>query len=143
MKQWLPPRKIKLSKPVYPDFISRWEGDGIVVSDYFMKLYKKSGLKGISAFNPLEVTEVNSLKKDPIRPPLYYDAIPVISNAQIDHRKSKIKGYKHEHKCLLCDPEGITVSTINSIYLNWIGWEGEDIFRLHELDSVDIRYTEL
>jgi len=133
MKQWMPPRKIKLTKPKYPDYVSYWAGDGIVVSERFKKAYEISGLKGITVFNPLEVVKVSYMKENSPISPQYYDAIPAVSFAKVDNRKSKIKGYKNEPKCSLCNPRGKTVSTIKGITLDWSGWEGEDIFRLHEL----------
>ena len=132
-KQWMHPRKIKLSKPKYPDYISYWAGDGIIVSERFKEAYEKSGLKGITLFSPVEVVKVSRIKENSPKPPNYYDAMPTISFAKVDDSKSIIKGRRQEHKCSLCNPRGKTTDLIRSITLDWSGWRGEDVFRLHEL----------
>ena len=135
MKCWLPPRRIKLTNTLYPDYISRWAGDGMMVSEHFKEKYEQSGLSGIATFNPVEVVSVCG-EKHPDTLPIYFDAIPVISAAVIDHRRSKITGYKHEHRCTLCDPKGQTKSKIHGIMLDDSKWNGEDIFRIYELGGI-------
>ena len=56
MRRWLPPLKVKLSKPVYGDFVFG-SISKFLVSECFEKKYETSRLTGIVSFEPVEIVK--------------------------------------------------------------------------------------
>jgi hypothetical protein len=128
----LEPRKVILSKPKYADFI---RGQKFLVSENFKSLYEQSGLKGVKAFIPVEVSKIRYMRENSPLPPRYYVLDLVYSYARVDMDKSIIKGQPLEEwqNCSLCEPFGVTKSEIKGIHIDDTNWGGEDIFHLHEM----------
>lgn len=127
---WAEPRKAILSRPKYGDFVS---GNEFLVSEQFKEAYKKSGLKGVERFVPVEIIKVRHIRNNPPVPPKYFSLELGYSFARIDINKSVILGQYDERYCDLCNPFSCTKDKIDGIYIDDTNWEGEDIFHLHEM----------
>ena len=129
---WFEPRKIKLSKPKYGDFVY---GVRLLVSENFKNAYEKSNLKGIKEFLPVNVVKVNRLGKKPLPEMRYYTINLMYSFATIDLDKSKIYGKPMGRYCELCKRTGIWINEIDGLYIDDSNWKGEDIFHIYEMGS--------
>ncbi|MEA4826010.1 MAG: hypothetical protein VB130_05185 [Clostridium sp.] len=125
MRKWLPPLKVKLSKPSYGDFVF---GTFItcLVSEKFKQQYEISGLKGIKTFEAVEIIKVNGKKTTSMQPPQYYNVQFEKSKAKIDELKSKFVR-DGEVECDACRIGGV-VCSFDGIFLEEGTWEGQDIF---------------
>lgn len=129
---WIEPRRVKLSKPKYGDFVY---GLRMLVSENFKNAYEKSKLKGIKEFLPVNVMKVNYLGKKPFPQTRYYSISLMYSLAKVDLNKSKITGQVRERHCDLCMPKRTTIDEVDGLYIDDSNWKGEDIFHLYEMGS--------
>jgi len=125
MRKWLPPLKVKLSKPSYGDFVF---GSFVtfLVTERFRKGYEASKLNGIVSFEAVEVTKVNRKRESSPEPPDYYYVSIVRSKAAIDEEKSKV--IRDEPiTCNHCRAGGI-IKSQKGVFFEENTWSGEDIF---------------
>jgi len=132
--KWLEPRKMRLTNSKYPDRLTAWLSEPMVISEKVKEAYEQEGLLGIRKFIPIEVVKVSRMRKNSPKPPKYFSAeIDYTTNIQFDVAKSVIVGQKHDWSCELCNPLGITYDKIIKISLNVSGWKGEDVFKVFAL----------
>ena len=137
-KEWLEPRKIRLSNTRYADHLYYWFCNyPFVVSERFVEVYKESNLSGIKEFLPLEVVKVSRMRKNSPKPPRYFIAtIPFTKNVTIDVDKTIVVGKDRDWKCELCSPFGKVRDHFEKLTLNTTNWSGEDIFEVYNLGIV-------
>jgi hypothetical protein len=124
MRKWLPPRKFKLSKPSYGDFVFG-TFPAFLVSERFRKEYERSGLNGIVNFEDVEVVKIMGKRLNLLQPPRYFNVTIVRSKALIDEEKSKLIR-NEEPQCNFCRTS--IIKSFNGVFLSPNTWGGEDIF---------------
>lgn len=135
--EWMSPRKIKLTGHNYPDRLTSWLSEPLVVSERFVNLYKSSPLIGVSEFAPIDFVIVSQSTSRMDSIPHYYCAkTKYTTGVKIDPIHSEIYGQAYGWTCNTCNPFGTTVDRINSIVLDTEHWNGEDIFRVYGLGIV-------
>ena len=136
MLKWLEPRRMRLTNPKYPDRLTAWLSEPMVVSEKVKEAYEQEGLTGVREFVPVEVVKVSRMTKRSTKPPKYFSAeIGFAANVRLDIAKSKIVGQKHDGSCELCDPWGKTRDKIVKLALNASEWKGEDVFKVFSLSA--------
>ncbi len=125
MRKWLPPLKVKLSKPSYGDFVFGTFTTFLVTED-FKREYEISGLTGIVSFESVEIVKVNRNRDSSSKMPTYYYVSIVRSKAVIDEIKSKIKR-DGDIRCNYCRTGGV-IKSLKGIFFEDNTWSGEDIF---------------
>jgi hypothetical protein len=125
MRKWMPPLKAKLSKPLYGDFVFGTFSN-FLTSERFKKGYMNSGLKGIKAFEVVEIIKIGHMNKNSPQPPIYYNVLITISGAKIDEEKS-VFVREGEIDCDFCRVGGI-IKSFKRIIIKEYTWEGYDIF---------------
>lgn len=137
MLKWLEPRIIRLTNTKYPDRLTSWLSDPMVISEEVKLAYTQEGLIGINAFIPVEIAKVAHKKENSLLPPKYYCAdINYTLNVRIDVEKSEIIGQKYDWSCELCNPWGTTIDRIIKISLDTSSWKGEDVFKVYSVGVV-------
>ena len=136
LKKWEAPRKIELSNSNYPDRLSDWIPEPLVVSQRFVDLYRKSDLIGISQFIKIDSILVKNSKSNLCPPDYYVAMIDFTTNVSIDVQKSNIVGQKYGWSCPICNPLGTTVDSVNRLVLNTDEWNGTDVFRVYGIGVV-------
>ncbi len=135
MREWLPPYKIKLSKPKFGDFIFG-TFIGVIFSEKVKNVILKNNIKGINS-----ISEVELFYKKSCVETFYYPKIEMI-NAFVDYSKINIKG---DVGCSTCQRGGriITdvvtydsISFLNSSVIN------EDIFYTSSLGQAHLFISE-
>lgn len=130
-KEWLAPRKIRLTSTKFPDRLTHWLPEPLVVSGRFCEAYRKSGLSGIERFLPITVVKVGKRATLPSAVPDYYCArIPFIENVCIDDTRSEITGQPYGWSCALCNPLGTTRDHVMNLALTVSG-PHPDIFQVY------------
>lgn len=135
MRKWLQPRKVKLSKPSFGDFVYG-TFPAFLVSERFREEYNRSGLNGILNFDEVEVVKVNNKRFDLLNPPQYYHVTIVRSKSLIDEELSKLVR-DGEPECNVCRTGGI-LQSLDGIFLLPGTWGGEDIFYANGLSGIII-----
>lgn len=125
LREWLSPRKVKLSKPSYGDFVFGTFST-FLCSDNVKEEYVKLGLKGIIEFQEVEIVKVNKKKATSSESPKYYNAKIRRGNARINEELSKFIREDQENFCEVCRTG--TIRSFNGIYIESDTWNGEDIF---------------
>ena len=64
MLKWLEPRKMRLTNSKYPDRLTAWLSEPMVISEKFKKAYEQEGLIGIKKFIPIEVVKIARVTKN-------------------------------------------------------------------------------
>lgn len=136
LKKWESPRKIKLSNSNYPDRLSDWIPEPLVVSQKFVDLYRNSDLIGISQFIKIDTILVKNSKSNLCPPDYYIATIDFTTNVSIDVQKSIIIGQKYGWSCQTCNPLGTTVDSVKRLVLNTDEWNGADVFRVYGIGVV-------
>lgn len=132
--KWLEPRKMRLTNSKYPDRLTSWLSEPMVISEKVKEAYEQEGLIGIRKFIPIEVVKISRMRKNSPPPQKYFSAeIDFTTNIQIDVTKSVIVGQKNDRSCELCNPLGMTHDKIIKLSLNVSGWKGEDVFKVFSL----------
>jgi len=123
--RWLQPYKVKLLKPKFGDFVFGLI-EPFLASENFMNKYLKSGLKGITKFEKVEVVKINWMKSNTSPPPNYYYVSLIRSKTRIDEKRSKFKR-KGKIECEKCRTGG-TIENYEGYYFEEGTYDGEDIF---------------
>jgi len=132
MLKWLEPRKIRLTNTKYPDRLTSWLPQSIVVSEHVVQAYTEEGLRGIRKFIPIEVVSVSRRTKNSLPPPKYFVAeIEYTLNVRVDTANTIVAGSKHDWSCVLCNPWGTTCDQLSKLSLNAEKWQGEDVFKVY------------
>lgn len=134
-REWLPPRKVKLSNPLYGDFVFGTFST-FLVSKNFKEKYLESEISGIKEFQPVEIVKIQNLKKLPKDIPQYYNVLIERSHAQIDSDKSNyIREGWEKKSCAYCKAGGV-IKSLNGVYLLPNTWKGEDVFYINGLPGI-------
>jgi len=137
MLRWMEPRKMRLSNSKYPDRLTAWLSEPMVVSERVKDAYEQEGLTGIREFIPVEVVKVSRMTKNSPKTPKYFSAeIDRTTYVRIDVTKSVIIGQKYDWSCELCNPRGATCDKIVKLSLNALEWKGEDVFKVFSVGVV-------
>lgn len=123
-RKWLPPLKVKLSKPSYGDFVFGTFST-FLASEHFKQKYQTTGLKGILNFEPVEITKVNYKKPNSLIPPQFYNVVVARSKTRVDEIKSKFVR-EGNVECDVCRSGVIT--SFEGVFLIKDIWDGKDIF---------------
>ncbi|GAC1475297.1 MAG: hypothetical protein NVSMB9_27480 [Isosphaeraceae bacterium] len=102
-------------------------GDDLIISERFMQIYKKSGLRGLLSFDPATIIKVVHYRGKPKEQlPLYYKAYVIRSSTTIDQEAS---GYVWEDKSKIC-PECLfdTLKRYRGLVIKEETWTGDDVF---------------
>lgn len=126
MRKWLPPLKVKLSKPSFGDFVFG-SFSGFLGSERFLGAFDASGLSGVASLTPVEVVRVGRSKLPVLTPSYYYVSIRS-DGAIVDGVKSKIIR-EGGVLCQSCRTGGI-IRSLEGVFLEEGSWKGDDIFRL-------------
>lgn len=122
MREWLSPRKVKLSKPLFGDFVFGTFAT-FLCSERFKVAFEKSSLKGILEFQDT-VKVINSCKEK-VQPPRYYHVKVKRGGARIDEIKSNLIREPEE----LCETCRVgTIKSFEAVYIETNTWNGDDIF---------------
>jgi hypothetical protein len=126
--RWLPPYRVSLEKPKYADFIYG-TFDTMLVSENFKNRYEGSGLRGITAFHPVEIVKIGRLKPDSPPPPKYYYIEIIRTKTRIDEERSQLVRELDEGEdyCKVCRIGG-EIKSYRGAYIIESTWTGEDIF---------------
>ena len=134
MLKWLEPRKMRLTNSKYPDRLTAWLPEPMVISEKFKEVYEQEGLTGIRKYIPIEVVKISRITKNsPVAPKYFSAEIDYTTNIRLDVAKSVIIGQKGDWSCELCNPYGTTCDKIMKLSLNVSEWKGEDIFKVYSL----------
>jgi len=136
VREWLEPRKMRLTNTRYPDRLSNWLSEPLVVSERFKELFLKEALRGISSFNPIEVVKVSHSPMKSSFPKYYQARIDYSTEISVDASATLIQGQPYDGSCSLCNPFGSTVDKINRLVLDVSGWTGSDILRVYGIGVV-------
>ncbi len=123
MKAWLPPYKVKMSRPYLGDFITG-SVQYIIVSDNFRKAYIDAGLKGLNEFYKVDLYYKRKLIEDK----QYFFSPVSLSNARVDIIKSGIQFENGNDLCKLCQNGQGIISHMNGILFENPEAVEEDIF---------------
>ncbi|MDF2984708.1 MAG: hypothetical protein K0R50_218 [Eubacterium sp.] len=125
MRRWLPPFNVKLSKPSYGDFVFG-TFTTFLVSEVFKQKYESADLKGILAFEPIDVVKVKRVKLLSPTPPQFYNVVVTRSKTRIDEVKSMFVR-DGDVECDTCRTGG-AISSFQGVYLLQETWDRYDIF---------------
>ena len=137
MLKWLEPRKIRLTNSKYPDRLTAWLPQSIVVSERVVQAYEQEGLRGVKNFTPVEVVKVSRMGKNSPPPPRYFSVnVDFTLDVRRDEANTIIIGDKHDWSCELCHPKGTTCSQLLRLSLHTENWQGEDIFKVYAVGVI-------
>lgn len=126
MREWLPPRKVRLSKPFYGDFVFGTFST-FLCSENFKEKFIKYGLTGITKFQEVEVVKISKKRPNSPQPPRYYNVKIVRGKGRIDEKLSKvIREEDDKIDCQVC--RSGTIESFKGVFLEEGSWGGEDIF---------------
>lgn len=125
MREWVSPRKVKLSKPSFGDFVFGTFAT-FLCSERFKVEYEKSGLKGIVEFQDVDTVKVKNSRKEKVQPPKYYHVKIKRGGARIDEIKSNLIREPGEELCQICKVG--TIKSFEAVYIENNTWNGDDIF---------------
>ena len=135
--KWLEPRKMRLTSTKYPDRLTTWLAEPMVVSKQVMEVYKQDQLTGIQEFIPIKVVRVARVREEtPLLPEYFCGEIAFTTSVQIDLNNTKIDGQKCDWRCELCNPRGTTMDKISKLSLDTAKWDGDDVFKVYGLGAV-------
>ena len=123
MRQWLSPRKLKLSKPIFGDFVFGTFST-FLCSERFKLAYEKSSLRGILEFQDVVTAKVKNSNKEKVHPPRYHHVKIKRGGAIIDENKSNLIRETGEELCKTCRVG--TIKSFEAVYIET--WNGDDIF---------------
>lgn len=134
MLKWEPPRKMRLVGTKYPDRLSEWLMEPLVLSERFIEAYQRAKLSGISTFSEIEV--VRKKATAPPAPRYYLAEVDYSQSVCIDLHRTILYGEKNDWSCAVCNPFGSTCSHITHLALNTAKWDGTDLFRVYAVGTV-------
>ncbi len=123
--KWLPPYKVKLTKPIFGDFVFG-SVHPFLASENFKNKYIKSNLKGILKFDKVEIVKINRIKKDALFSPNYYYVSIVRSQTRIEETISKFERTE-KVKCDKCRTGGI-IKNYKGYFFEKGTYDNNDIF---------------
>jgi hypothetical protein len=127
MLSWLPPFRLEIETwgRHFGDLART--GDELVVSQRFVEVFQKHGLRGIDHFEPVEVVRVicHGVKLQ-MPPPQYFKATIVRSSTTIDQEASGYVWENESNRCQVCLFD--TLKRYRSTIVNITTWTGDDIF---------------
>lgn len=132
MLKWLPPYRVEMDTwgDHFGDFAFGGGCEWFLVSDRFRSIYVRSGLKGLSGFDPVEVTKITRHnKKLRGNPPQYFKVDVVRSQTAVDQALSGFEWSEGASICPVCliPKEGV-IKRWSGIVIRSESWQGEDIF---------------
>lgn len=135
--QWIEPRKIRLTSGKYPDRLSHWLHEKLVVSERFVECYQAEGLTGITAFQPIEIVKAAGKNANP---PKYFRAeIAYTKKVRVDPEKTILSGSKSESLyCALCNPFGSTCSALHKLVLNLDDTSDDKLYDIFQVYSIGV-----
>ena len=137
MLKWLEPRKIRLTNTNYPDRLTSWLPESIVVSEKVKEICEQESLIGIKSFTPVDVVGVLHMRKSSPTPLKYFSAeVDYILNVRVDVKNTVVFGQKYDWSCELCNPWGTTRDKTVKLALDTSNWKGEDVFKVFSLGVV-------
>lgn len=132
MLKWLPPYRVEMDTwgDHFGDFAFAGGSEWFLVSERFRSVYLQSGLKGLSGFDPVEITKITRHnKKMRGNPPQYFKVDVVRSQTAVDQVASRFEWSDGASICPVC------MLPIEGVIKRWKGvvirsetWKGEDIF---------------
>jgi len=135
--KWLEPRRIRLTNSKFPDRLTTWLPQSLVLSERFVQAYTKAGLQGIKTFVPLDVVKVSRRSNSGSPTPQYFSAeVDYTLNVRVDELNTIIFGSKYDWSCELCNPWGTSCSQLLKLSLNTENWQGDDIFRVYAVGVI-------
>jgi hypothetical protein len=132
MLKWLPPYRVEMDAwgDHFGDFAFVGGCEWFLVSDRFRSIYVRSGLKGLSGFDPVEVRKITRHnKKLRGNPPQYFKVDVVRSQTAVDPAASGFEWSEGTSICPVClfPKEGV-IKRWSGIVIRPESWQGEDIF---------------
>jgi hypothetical protein len=110
----------------FGDLALKSVGTDLLVSARFKALWEREGLVGLSGFEPVEVVKVKRRRKLPGKPPRYFKAAVVRSQAVVDEVASDVE-LEEPATCPVCQL-GSGIKRWKAIIIKAGTWSGEDIF---------------
>jgi len=132
MLQWLPPYRVELDiwGEQFGDFAFAGGCEWFLVTERFRRIYEQYGLKGLSGFDPVQVTKITRHNKT-LRggPPEYFKVDVVRSETPVDQSASGFEWSEGASICPVCllPKEGV-IKRWKGIVIPSASWQGEDIF---------------
>lgn len=137
MRRWEAPRKMRLTNTHYPDRLTDWLMEPLVVSERFMKAFQEARLTGILSFSEIEVVNSTSQnRKQKPAPRYFWTEICYSESVRVDAQKTVLYGQKYDWSCTLCNPFGSTCDRIERLVLDTGRWDGTDVFRVYSVGTV-------
>jgi hypothetical protein len=127
MLKWLPPYRVELERwgREFGDFADI--GEDMIVSERFAQAFPNSGLKGLSAFEPVEVVRVIHHLGRPSQPlSRYFKAAVTYSPTAVDQRTSGYVWVDESKVCPVC--LWGKLKRYARIVIKQETWNGDDIF---------------
>jgi hypothetical protein len=127
MLKWLPPFRIELESwgKEYGDFADL--GEELIVSERFAQAFQRSGLHGLSVFEPVEVVKVIHHLERPKEPlPRYFTATVTLSPTTVDQHASGYVWADESKVCPICLWDNL--KRFKRIVIKEETWNGDDIF---------------
>lgn len=112
----------------YGDIVFGAGHDDFLVSARFVDVYERTGLRGLSGFEPVIVRRAIRHKRTGIEMPSYYRVDVCASRAAVDQQQSGEVWEVHP-TCDECRLNGRNFKRAERIVLEEGSWSGEDIFR--------------
>lgn len=139
--EWLPPLEVELEiweEPgiaVYPDILFG-TGPDLLVTGRFALAYQKSGLTGLSGFEPVKIVQevIRAGSRSRPHPPNYYRAIVSRSTATFDINASRAEYAHPDQICPECRSGDL--KRWASTLLEPGTWDGNDVFEARGLGGV-------
>lgn len=137
MRRWEAPRKMRLTNTHYPDRLTDWLIEPLVVSDRFMNAFQEEKLTGILSFSEIEVVNFTSQKRKKKPAPRYFwTELCYSESVRVDVQKTVLYGQKYDWSCALCNPFGSTCDKIERMVLDTERWDGTDVFQVYSVGTV-------
>jgi hypothetical protein len=131
MLTWLPPYRVEIETwgKEFGDILEAG-GNQVLVSHRFKCLYEDHQLKGLTAFERVEVVKVKRHRKPNAELPEYFKTSAVRSQTSIDQEASGFEWQDDQPLCPECllPQTSCTLRGYNGLLIKSGSWTGEDIF---------------
>jgi hypothetical protein len=144
MLDWLPPLVVELGQ-----YSGRFEdlvwgaggGNAFLASEAFVRAWENSGLTGLEAIAPVEVSKVSGPRRK-LAPPAYYHVKAISDGSQVDLKRSHVRLQRRLRKCSSCG--GGDVKKMRGMVIKEGTLSGADIFRPygHAVEVVTRRFMD-
>ena len=128
---WLPPYRVEIETwgREFGDLVIA-SGRSMLASDRFRQIYERSGLKGLSGFEPVEIVKITRHRKLRGDPPKYFKVNVARSQTTEDQTASGVEWSEEATsfcpECLF--PKEGVVKRWKKVAIRPETWQGEDIF---------------